>query len=51
MIRYEIVLPESGCRMTGVADSEEQVTILRQMGWKCRVTGEVPVVGTMEYDH
>ena len=36
MIRYEILLPESGYRMTGVAETSEQLELLNQNGWKYR---------------
>ena len=43
MIRYAMLLPESGYRMTGVAESSERLELLNQLGWKRRSVGQAEV--------
>jgi hypothetical protein len=39
VIRFEVILPESGCRLTAVADTTEQVEALEQLGLPYRRVG------------
>ncbi len=44
MKRYQVTLPESGCETTAMAESNEQVEVLEQLGWKCRPVGTIEAI-------
>ena len=46
MKRYEVTLPESGYKTTARAESNEQVEVLEQLGWKYRPVGTIEAIGS-----